>query len=140
MASIEFITKRIDGKQKEVKKLEGKLARIEKAKASNWENNPYYYHEDDLRWTLKDLATAREALAKYEAELATATEKANSRNVKAILDFLEMWKSRVTEYYGKGIKEYYDLSDKCRETIKAMDGFRYGTPEYKAAEEAHKAV
>ena len=45
MASIEFITQRIEGKKKEIAKLESKLSRIEKAKASNWENNPYYYGE-----------------------------------------------------------------------------------------------
>lgn len=99
MATIEFINKRIEGKQKEIKKLEGKLARIKQAQATNWENNPYYYNESDLKWTTKDLEAAREALKKYEAELATATEKANSRNVKAILDFLEAWKAHVVKYY-----------------------------------------
>ena len=59
MASVEYLTKRVEGKKKEIAKLESKLSRIEKAKATNWEVNPYYYHEDDLRWTLKDLETAR---------------------------------------------------------------------------------
>lgn len=99
MATIEYLNKRIEGKQKEITKLESKLARIEKAQATNWEVNPYYYHESDLKWTTKDLEAAREALKKYEAELATATEKANSRNVKAILDFLEAWKAHVVKYY-----------------------------------------
>ena len=117
MASMEYITKRIEGKQKEIKKLEAKLERIEKAKASNWENNPYYYHEDDLRWTLKDLANAREALAKYEAQLTAEQEKANSRNVAVILQFLENWKRKVMEYYVErfarylvALEEYYARS------------------------------
>ena len=99
MASIEFITKRIEGKQKEITKLENKLARIEKAQATNWEVNPYYYGEDDLRWTLKDLSTARVALEEYQKQLTAETEKANSRNVPAILEFLDNWKAHVTEYY-----------------------------------------
>ena len=49
MASIEFITKRIEGKQAEIAKLEKKIARIEKAKATGLEVNPYYYREDDLK-------------------------------------------------------------------------------------------
>ena len=106
MASIEFITKRIEGKQKEITKLESKLSRIEKAKATNWTVNPYYYHEDDLRWTLKDLSIAREALAKYEAQLAEETEKSNSRNVPAILEFLEAWKINVMNYYERMFPEY----------------------------------
>ena len=108
MASIEYITKRIEGKQKEIKKLEGKLARIEKAKATNWEVNPYYYTEDDLRWTLKDLGTAREALAKYEAQLKAEREKSNSRNVPAILEFLERWKRNVMAYYVERFARYLE--------------------------------
>lgn len=106
MATIEYLNKRIEGKQKEITKLENKLARIQKAQATNWEVNPYYYNESDLKWTTKDLDAAREALKKYEAELATATEKANSRNVKAILDFLEAWKAHVTEYYHERFEAY----------------------------------
>ena len=94
MASIDFIQKRIAGKEKEIDKLEKKLARIWRAKESNWENNPYFYDERDLIWTRQDLEAARQGLAKYQAELEAALEKANSRNVPAILEFLEIWKQR----------------------------------------------
>ena len=50
MASIDFIQKRIAGKEKEIDKLEKKLARILRAKESNWENNPYFYDERDFIW------------------------------------------------------------------------------------------
>ena len=117
MASIEFIMKRIEGKQKEITKLESKLSRIQKAQATNWEVNPYYYGEDDLRWTLKDLANAREALAKYEAQLTTENEKAASRNVTVILEFLEHWKTEVMAFYVDrfarylvALEEYYKKS------------------------------
>lgn len=108
MASIEFITNRIEGKQKEIKKLESKLSRIEKAQASGWKNNPYYYNESDLKWTLKDLETARVALAEYEKKLATESEKANSRNVAAILEFLEGWKAHVTDYYHESYERFVE--------------------------------
>lgn len=99
MASIEYITKRIEGKQKEITKLEKKLARILKAKESDYEeNNPYGYSDYDLKWVTKDIEEAKNALTKYEAELATATEKAESRNVAAIVEFLEGWKNRMREY------------------------------------------
>ena len=99
MASIEFITKRVEGKQKEIAKLEKKLARIIKAQESNWENNPYYYTEDDLRWTTRDIEEAKKALAKYQNDLATEVEKDNSRNVEAIINFLNKWAERVFNWY-----------------------------------------
>lgn len=106
MASIEYITKRIEGKEKEIKKLEGKMARILKAEATDWEVNPYYYNEHDKRITARDLEEARTALADWQAKLAIATEKANSRNVKAILDFLEIWKKNVRAFYVRQYPKY----------------------------------
>ena len=106
MASVEFITKRIEGKKAEIAKLEKKLARIIKAQESNWENNPYYYSENDLKWTTKDLEAAKEAIAKYEADLNTETEKDNSRNVEAIINFLNNWESRVFDWYVKKFANY----------------------------------
>ena len=142
MASVEYLTKRVDGKKKEIAKLESKLSRIDKAKATNWENNPYYYGEDDLRWTLKDLETARAALASYEEQLKTETEKANSRNVTAILEFLKGWKERATEYYREGLTEYFETRKTLRAMYSEMDA-AYGKPEYaerKAAYEAAEAA
>ena len=99
MASIEFIKKRIAGKEAELEKLNKKLARIKTAQATNWEKNPYYYDERDLTWTLKDIASAQAALDKYLSDLETAESKAASRNVQVIIDFLDTWKQRVEEYY-----------------------------------------
>ena len=127
MASIEFITKRIEGKQKEITKLEGKLSRIEKAQATNWEVNPYYYGEDDLRWTLKDLASAREALAKYEAQLTAENEKAASRNVTVILEFLEKWKTEVMAYYVDRFARYLVAYEEyCVKSREHADWFNHG--------------
>jgi len=106
MASIEFIAKRIEGKQKEISKLEKKLARIIKAQESNWENNPYYYTENDLKWATKDLEAAKEALTKYQDDLIAEKEKDNSRNVEAIINFLNGWADRVYDWYCKEFANY----------------------------------
>lgn len=108
MAAIEFIQNRIAGKEKEVAKLEKKMARILAAEATGWEKNPYYYNDYDKRRTERDLNDAREALARYEAQLQAESDKAASRNVKAILDFLEMWKDRVREFYHDSFSRYLD--------------------------------
>ena len=127
MASIEYLTNRIAGKQKEITKLENKLARIEKAKATDWKVNPYYYGEDELRWTLKDLANAREALAKYEAQLTAENEKANSRNVTAILEFLENWKKKVMQYYAEKFDRYLEaLEEYYKKSSEHCDWFNHG--------------
>lgn len=118
MASIEYITKRIEGKAKEIAKLEKKIERIEKAQATNWEVNPYYYSEHDLKYATRDLDRAREALAQYQKDLEEAQHKANSRNIPAIIEFLENWKVRVTEYYHGSFNEYPEALRQYEEDMK----------------------
>jgi uncharacterized protein YdbL (DUF1318 family) len=137
MASIKFIEQRIAGKEKELEKLTKKMARIEAAQASGWEKNPYYYDESDLRRTGRDIEDVKAALAEYQAELQTATEKANSRNVTAILEFLEGWKARCMEFYGRGLREAFDEKAAIRAMGEKVSGLRWGTPEHKAAEDAY---
>lgn len=108
MASIEFIQKRIEGKEKEIAKLQKKLERIQKAKDSNWEKNPYYYHESDLKYTQRDLDTAIKSLDGYKAQLATEEEKSASRNIQVILDFLEEWKVKSFDYYVEMFPKYLE--------------------------------
>ena len=100
MASREFIENRIAGKEQELTKLNKKMERILKAQAGNWEtNNPYGYHERDIKYTQKDIEAAEKALNNYKAQLQSEIEKAASRNVPAILEFLENWKNLVTQLY-----------------------------------------
>lgn len=101
MASIEFISKRIEGKEKELEKLNKKLARIRKVEATGWDDdhNPYFYSECDLKHCLKAIEEAKKTLEDYKAELVAETEKANSRNIKIIIDFIENWKAFCRDYY-----------------------------------------
>ncbi len=106
--TVEFLEKRIAGKKKEIEKLEKKLSRIHKAKDSNWTKNPYYYSECDLMYTEKDLDAAKKALSNYEANLVSEKEKAESRNIKVILDFLDMWKARMEAFYVESLPTYLE--------------------------------
>jgi len=139
MASLDFIQKRIAGKEKEIAKLEGKLERIEKAEATGWKVNPYYYGEDDKRWTIKDLQNAKAALEDYKSQLAEEQTKAASRNVPAILEFLEQWKKRCTEYYGDMLREIFDEQEAVRALYRAYSSCGYGTEDYKEGEARYKA-
>lgn len=140
MASIEFIQKRITGKEKELDKLTKKLDRINKAKASGWEDNPYYYSEHDLRYTLRGIEEAKASLEKYRADLAAANEKASSRNVPAITEFLEKWKDSCRRFYGNGLKKYYEESETVYALYCGINEMDYGSDEYKTAKEKYEAA
>ena len=98
MATIEFIQKRIAAAERKYEKLANKFNRIAAAEATGCEVNPYYYDESDKRRTLRELDGARQTLAKYQQQLTEAQEKAASRNVTAILDFLELWNARCMDF------------------------------------------
>ena len=147
MASIEFIQKRIEGKEKEISKLEKKLDRIRKAEAGGWEvNNPYYYSERDLRCTTRDLEAARESLAKYQADLEVAQSKEASRNVPAIVEFLDGWYNRSVEFfmrewpkYEEALVEYYaEDSEYCDWINSSWSWRREHKEEAKKIQERHK--
>ena len=138
MASIEYIEKRVAGKAKELEKLTKKMGRIQAAAATGWEKNPYYYDESDLRRTAREIEETRAALEKYQEDLQIAQQKANSRNVKAILEFLEGWKTRCMDFYGKGLRAAFDEKAEVQEIGRRASAFRYGTEEYKAAQAAYR--
>lgn len=143
MASIEFIQNRIAGAEKKIEKLNKKLERIRKVEAQNWQDpNPYYYSEYDLKWCLRDLKEAQESLEKYQAQLVCEEEKASSRDVPAIIEFLNGWKANVKGQYEKGLKEYYEEEQAVREMRKKIRQYSYcgeESPEQVAWEESRKA-
>lgn len=126
--TIETLEKRIAGKQKAIDQLNKKIARIEAAKASNWEKNPYYYNEHDLRIAQKELTSAQQSLSQYEDQLNEAFAKANSRDIKAINSFLDSWESSYVEWmkeqkiaYDEALKDYHvqnkELTDRINNRI-----------------------
>lgn len=126
MATTEFIEKRIAGKEKELEKLTKKLERIRKVEAQGWEDpNPYYYHESDLKYTLRDIEEAQKALDNYKAQLVAEQEKAASRNVPVIIEFLDNWRERVLEFHLEKFKEYYDEKQRVRELYNSSDKAAY---------------
>lgn len=137
MASREFIENRIAGKEQELTKLNKKMERILKAQAGNWEtNNPYGYHERDIKYTQKDIEAAEKALNNYKAQLQAEIEKAASRNVPAILEFLENWKNLVTQLYEEGFDSYYADKAEVLRLNKVFSDAQYGTPEWTTSKEA----
>lgn len=125
MASVEFLEKRVAGKEKEIATLQKKLDRIYKAQASNWENNPYFYDESDLKSTLRDIELAEKALQDYKLQLEVQIEKDSSRDVQVILDFLQDWKDRVFDYYGEGLQKMFADKQHLRELYDQLHSMEY---------------
>lgn len=154
MASIEFLKDRISKAEEKISKKQNTITKkqgwIEKRKANfsklTTENDRYWATceinnlEDDILRLEKDIAEAQKSLDGYRAQLATEIEKANSRNVPAILEFLEHWKAHVTEFYRKGLEEYYETRKVLRGLYEAYSNARYGTPEREAAEAAYRTA
>ena len=132
---IETLKKRISGKYASIDKLNKKIDRIQKAKDSNWEKNPYYYNERDLLAALNDLRSEQEALKKYEDELDKEEEKANSRNVKVLVDFLEDWKNRSIEYFLAERAKYAVAKDEYIEQRNVLIDKMYRNNRLKGEEE-----
>lgn len=122
MATVEVLEKRIASNEKKLEKLNKKLERINAAKNTGWEKNPYCYHESDLNYTTRDIQEAEETLASLKADLVTAKEKAASRNVKVIIDFLEDWKAKVNNYYHDLLPHYVKAKEQlCKELNEVGD-------------------
>lgn len=114
MATVEYIQSRLDSARKNLEKLENKLERINKAESTDWKVNPYYYDESDKLYTLKEIELAKKSIEKYEADIQSTVEKDNSRDVPAILEFLENWKQRVFTTYEEIIKAYFEAKKEVR--------------------------
>lgn len=120
MASIEFLKERISKAEDKIAKKQGTIAKkqgwIEKRKANfanlTTENERYWATceinnlEDDIIRLEKEIKEAQTALDGYKAQLAAEIEKANSRNVPAILEFLADWKVKVMNYYERTFPVY----------------------------------
>lgn len=109
--TIETLLNRIAGKEKNIAKLEAKMGRILKAKETNWQVNPHYYDERDLRWTSRDLEEAKKDLEVLKANLLKEQEKANSRNVPAITEFLNEWEAKMVRYFMNEFEAYKEAKE-----------------------------
>lgn len=123
MASVEYLEKRIAGKAAELEKLNKKMERIKAAQATNWEVNPYYYHEEDIKRTGRDIEAVKKALADYREKLNAEREKAGSRNVPVITEFLENWKTETRKFYIEQVQKYNEAYKEYSEKRTALNWF-----------------
>lgn len=72
-------------------------------------------YQESLRDISREVSHLADEIDGWEGELIKAQQKAASRNVPAIIEFLEAWKQRVMEYYIKVFDSYFMDLQKCRE-------------------------
>jgi hypothetical protein len=130
MVTVEVLEKKLEKLNKKLEKLNKKLERINAAKATDWEKNPYCYQESDLNYTTRDIQEAEEILASLKADLVTAKEKAASRNVKVIIDFLEDWKTKVNNYYHELLPQYLKAKERLNKELEGLD-IAYSNEDYR---------
>lgn len=133
--TIETIQNRIAGKEKAIAQLTKKLDRILKAKESNWEKNPYWYTERDLTMTQREIDSETAALENYKEMLKTEEEKANSRNVTALVEFLEQWKERSIEFFLDARERYLAAYGEYRAECKVRNDYKYSSDWYALTKE-----
>lgn len=115
------------------------------------DHNPNYDKAFDLCYSIgnaqesihnaeKALPELREKLARYEADMRALIEKANSRDIAVILEFLDNWKARMTQFYAGGLREYFAEKEHVRDLARIHESKKYGTPEYEKAKEEYEAA
>jgi hypothetical protein len=107
----EKITKKqntIAKKQGWIEKRKANLVKLTTENERYWETCEINQLEDDILRLEREVKEAQKALDGYRAQLTAEEEKAASRNVTAIIEFLENWKAHVTEYYHERFAKFLE--------------------------------
>lgn len=119
---IETLNERISKAEEKISKKQATIAKkqgwIEKRKANlaklttknerYWETCEINSLEEDIIRLEREVKEAQESLDGYRAQLVKEEEKAASRDVVAILNFLENWKANVTKYYHERFEKFLE--------------------------------
>ena len=95
---------------------------------------------EDIDRLQKEIRETRVALDGYREQYAAELEKAASRNVPAIVNFLENWKRRVFSYYDMGLEPCYKMKAEIKAAGVKLRGLRYGSDEYEEALKPYYAL
>ena len=111
--SEETILQRIERVKVKIEKAEKSLAKYRKLRDESGKD----FYDYDIRHKERELRDYKEHLSIYESQLAVIREKKSKRNIKAILDFLELWKSRVFDWYKTRADELKELEKEVKKEI-----------------------
>ena len=109
----ETITKKqttIEKKVALIAKKQDKMTKVEPDEA-RWLKFDIEYLQDDIVRLQKEVAEKQKSLEGYKEQLEKEIEKENSRNIKVILDFLEMWKGLVKNFYEESLPKWIEARE-----------------------------
>lgn len=119
----------VESALKNLNKAEQRVKRIEEAIATG--KNQYGYNEYDRKRAANELKEAHERLDKWTKKMNAEAAKAASRNIFAIIEFLENWKSKVTEHYTSRFTSYYADAKQVKEAFRTVP--KYDEPDHDTA-------
>lgn len=79
---------------------------------SEWNKGP---NMNELYSAYRDLAEAKNTLAKYQVQLDKLTNFENEEKIEVIWNFLQQWKVRANEFYHNNVKRYFELEKGYKE-------------------------
>ena len=109
----ETITKKqntIEKKVALIAKKQDKMTKVDSNEAKWLEFDIKNLQEDIIRLQ-KEVAEKQKSLEGYKEQLEKEIEKANSRDVKVIIDFLEMWKGLVKNFYEESFPKWIEARE-----------------------------
>ena len=110
------------------------------AQERRWEEIEIENLMEDVDRLEGEIKEAKASLEKYQAQLTAELEKAASRNVTVILEFLENWKRNVMEWYAGRFDRYLvALEEYYAKSREHADWFNHGGWRQENAKEIDKA-
>ena len=138
---------KIESKRNTISKKEGwiakKAAKIETLTRDDerrWTQYEIESLEDDIIRLRKEIKEVETSLEGYRAQMTAEMEKAASRNVPAIVEFLDRWQNRVFNFYNMGLEPCYKLKTEFVRLQKECKKFRYLSDEWETAYAALEPV
>lgn len=109
----ETITKKqntIEKKVALITKKQNKMTKVDSHEA-DWLEFDIKNLQEDITRLQKEIAEKQKSLEDYKEQLDKEIEKANSRNVKVIINFLEMWKGLVKNFYEESLPKWIEARE-----------------------------
>jgi DNA repair exonuclease SbcCD ATPase subunit len=109
----ETITKKqntIEKKVALITKKQNKMTKVDSHEA-DWLKFDIKNLQEDITRLQNEVAEKQKSLEGYKEQLEKEIEKANSRNVKVIINFLEMWKGLVKNFYEESLPKWIEARE-----------------------------
>ena len=139
-AKIEKKQNTIEKKLRLIDKKNALIEKTEDEQERRWLGFDVRNLNEDIERGRKEITEIRASLEKYIEMKNAELEKAASRNVPAIVNFLENWKRRMFSYYDMGLEPCYKMKAELKEMVLNLRNFRYCTPEYEEALKPYEAL